>query len=31
MPQLETPLQLMNAIWKSADTDLSGTRDPGLN
>jgi len=31
LPQLETPDQLMQAIWNSADTGLSGQRDPGLN
>jgi pimeloyl-ACP methyl ester carboxylesterase len=31
LPQLETPDQLMNAIWNSADTGLPGQRDPGLN
>jgi pimeloyl-ACP methyl ester carboxylesterase len=31
MPQLESPQQLMNAIWNSADTDLSGQRDLGFN
>jgi pimeloyl-ACP methyl ester carboxylesterase len=31
MPQLETPDQLMNAIWNSADTDFSGQRDTGLH
>jgi hypothetical protein len=30
MPQLETPEQLMNAIWNSADT-FSGQRAPGLS
>jgi pimeloyl-ACP methyl ester carboxylesterase len=31
LPQLETPDQLMNAIWNSADTYFSGQRDPRLN
>jgi len=31
LPQLETPDQLMQAIWNSADTGLPGQRDPGLN
>jgi pimeloyl-ACP methyl ester carboxylesterase len=31
LPQLETPQQLMNAIWNSTDTDFSGQRDLGLN
>jgi pimeloyl-ACP methyl ester carboxylesterase len=31
LPQLETPQQLMNAIWNSAGTGLSGQRDPGVN
>jgi pimeloyl-ACP methyl ester carboxylesterase len=31
LPQLETPDQLMHAIWNSTDTDFSGQRDPGLN
>jgi pimeloyl-ACP methyl ester carboxylesterase len=31
LPQLETPDQLMHAIWNSADTGLSGQGDPGLN
>jgi pimeloyl-ACP methyl ester carboxylesterase len=31
MPQLETPEQLMNAIWNSTNTDLSGQRGPGLS
>ena len=30
LPQLETPDQLMNAIWNSADT-FSGQRAPGLS
>jgi pimeloyl-ACP methyl ester carboxylesterase len=31
LPQLESPDQLMNAIWSSAGTGLSGQRDRGLN
>jgi len=31
LPQLETPDQLMNAIWNSADTGLPGQRDSRLN
>jgi pimeloyl-ACP methyl ester carboxylesterase len=31
MPQLESPQQLMNAIWNSADTDFSGQRHLGFN
>ena len=31
MPQLETPDQLMHAIWDCADTDFTGQRDLGLN
>ena len=31
LPQLETPDQLMNAIWNSVDTYFSGQRDPRLD
>jgi pimeloyl-ACP methyl ester carboxylesterase len=31
LPQLESPEQLMNAIWNSAGTDLSWQRDVGLH
>ena len=31
LPQLETPDQLMHAIWDSTGTDFSGQRDLGLN
>ena len=31
LPQLETPQQLMDAIWNRAGTDFSGHRETGLN
>jgi pimeloyl-ACP methyl ester carboxylesterase len=31
LPQIETPDQLMNTIWSSASTGLSGQRDRGPN
>jgi pimeloyl-ACP methyl ester carboxylesterase len=31
LPQLETPDQLMNAIWNSVGTDVPGQSDPELN